>query len=393
MAVLMNVRHLAVACLAAAHVLTFLPRSPGAEPFRFPEGTHQQARLTYINALPVLTLAGAPEEMGEQLAALTAKPSKPLMQFPQRMLNRQGLGAFWPLVTSAAEVMVKHAPEDHRRELNAGLRHADFPRDALMVANSLIELRRMGGCSTLYVDAGRSKTGGPLLGRNLDLDPMGVLHKYSLLVIAKPEGKFAFASVTFPGLVGVLSGMNEHGLALATLDVYSSRDGSKVFDPEGVPLAFCFRRVLEQCKTVDEAAAMLRQMKRTTWMNLAVCDTRRGAVLEITPKNVVVRLPVDGLEPCTNHFRSPELATFTQCRRYSALEAARGMKTLGVEDVARLLHRANQGPWTLQTMIFEPTRLKLRLAIGAGPTSAKALRELDLAKLFKAPTPARGAAK
>jgi hypothetical protein len=36
-------------------------------------------------------------------------------------------------------------------------------------------------------------------------------------------------------------------------------------------------------------------------------------------------------------------------------------------------------------MIFEPTALKLHLALGKGPTSALPLKPIDLGPLFRAP--------
>ena len=47
-----------------------------------------------------------------------------------------------------------------------------------------------------------------------------------------------------------------------------------------------------------------------------------------------------------------------------------------------IVDAANQGKFTLQTMIFEPAALKLHLAIGECPSSALPLKELDLKPLF-----------
>src|SRR6516225_6865693 len=118
--------------------------------------------------------------------------------------------------------------------------------------------------------------------------------------------------------------------------------------------------------------------------NLAICDKNGCAVLELTTKSVVVRRPEKGLCPCTNHFRSEELCTDKTCRRYDALSKGFDMEKLDRGDIAKLLDSANQGEHTLQTMIFEPTALKLHLAIGKCPTSALPLKELDLKPLLAA---------
>jgi isopenicillin-N N-acyltransferase-like protein len=118
--------------------------------------------------------------------------------------------------------------------------------------------------------------------------------------------------------------------------------------------------------------------------NLTVCDRRSGAVLEITPKNIVVRQPREGIGACTNHFRTKELATSLVCPRYAILEKSRELKALGVKEVAQQLHAVNQGKMTLQTMVFEPAALRLHLAFGKGPATALPLAPLELAPLFKA---------
>ncbi len=56
---------------------------------------------------------------------------------------------------------------------------------------------------------------------------------------------------------------------------------------------------------------------------------------------------------------------------------------LAVADVRRRLQAANQGSWTIQTMVFEPAALKIHLSIGAGPTSARPLTTIDLAPLLR----------
>ncbi len=78
-----------------------------------------------------------------------------------------------------------------------------------------------------------------------------------MVVICKPKGKNAFASVNLPGLVGVCSGMNDKGLAIAVLDIPETADGSPRLNLSAVPMILSFRRILEECSTVEEAEAIL----------------------------------------------------------------------------------------------------------------------------------------
>jgi hypothetical protein len=348
----------------------------------FPEGKFGQGELRYRNGLPVLSVAGTPEEMGTQIGKLTAKPMSRLMGYPKQMAKVLGVELAWPVLIAMGKGMTPQFPPDHLKELNAAALASGLDRDLGILGNTLPDLTKIGGCSTLYIDAAHSATQEPLLGRNLDYFTGGILQDYSLVTIYHPRGKHAFASVGFPGLIGVLSGMNDAGLTLATLEVTSAHDGSPKFDPRGVPYTLALRRVLEECSTVAEAEKLLRSIRRTTMNNLSICDRHEGAVFEMTTKNLVVRRPKEGICICTNHFRTPELATRTICRRFDILTQARQLPRVGLDEVCKKLDAANQGNSTLQTMIFEPMSAKLHLAIGKTPSSALPMKLLELGPLF-----------
>jgi len=369
-------------------LLVFPAVGMAAEPFRYPEATHGKGELRYINHVPVLFVEGSPEEIGEQVAVLGTKPGRKLLNYPRDVLKEFWAGATWPVFVRAGTRLERQFPESQRRELDAMAR-AGVDREALVTANTMFDVVKLIACSTMIVDPQRSSTGAPIFGRNLDFPTAGYLQEYSVVLVCRPEGKHAFVSIGFPGLVGCLSGINEKGLALAVHEVLEASDGSRKFDPNGTPYAMNYRRILEECSTIEEAEKLLRSFKRTTRNNLAICDKQGGAIFEITPSNVVVRRPENGLCPCTNHFCSPELApkhvenrVYT-CDRFDCLvEQSRKHPKLGVGEVGELLHLVNGGSYTLQTMVFEPSKLKLHLAIGSCPASALPLRTLDVGELL-----------
>ena len=374
----------AVSCVALLSLIATVARPlAAAETFRYTEGTHDGGSLKYVNGVPVLTVRGTPEQIGTQTARLTADVIRPLMTVPRKVLKRHGVERAWPLVVLISRQLMLNAPAAYREELKATVTAAGFGRDELTVGNTMLELRRIGGCSTLYVSPERSKTGRPMMGRNFDFDPLGVLDRFGLVTVVQPKGKKSFASVGFPATGGVISGMNEDGLCVATLDVYRAADDSTTFNIRGVPLTYAYRRLLEECSTIAEAEKLLRSLPRTTRSNLAVCDKHGAAVLEFTPKTLVVRRAEGGVLPCTNHFRTKELARGTTCRRYASFLAGTAKGKLGRAELIKQMHAVNQGSYTIHSMIFEPVDMKLHVALGKGPVTAGPFRELDLAKLFK----------
>jgi isopenicillin-N N-acyltransferase like protein len=373
-----------LACLGVAWLVSLATAADDSPRRTYQEGHYEKAELRYINDLPVLVVEGTPSEIGRQKAALTADAVQKLAAYPKDLLKLMGREEQWPRLLEMAESLVPQFPPDHREELRAFAAASGVARELGIVANTLADIYRGGfGCSSLVVEASRSATDGPLFGRNLDFHTLGMLEHYSLVTVHRPCGKHAFASVGFPGIFGCLSGINDAGLALAAHEVFLSHDNSPLFNSDGVPYALCFRRVLEECTTVEEAEKLVRQCERTTKLNLVLCDRNRGAVLELTPKTVILRPSERGLCACTNHFRSRELTFLPWCYRYNTLMQSKTLEKLAIDDVAKKLHQVNQGPLTVQTMLFEPQPLVLHLAIGSCPSSALPLKRLELKPLMQ----------
>ena len=367
-------------------VLSVASAARAGEDRIFQEARSGNAELKYINDVPVLTVAGTPEEIGRQKAALTADAAKKLADYPRQLVERSNQKDRLPKCMEMCKAVALQIPADHRKELLAFAEASGVDRDLGLLGNTIMDVYRGSlGCSSLIVAADRSATKGPLFGRNLDFPTLGILDKYSLVTVHRPNGKHAFASIGFPGLFGCLSGMNDAGLALAVHEVFFARDGAPIFNPKGVPYMFCFRQILEECTTVEEAEKLLRATERTTILSLALCDRDNAVVLEMTPDSVVARHGSDGILACTNHFRSEKLSVWPTpqlCNRYPKLIQARKLDQIDVADVAKKLNEVNLGRLTAQTMIFEPATLKLHLAIGSCPSSALPMKLLELKPLL-----------
>jgi hypothetical protein len=373
--------------LALLLLLVLVSSARAAEPRAFTEGRSGGGELKYINDLPVLIVAGTPEEMGRQTVALTGEVFTKLATYPQKLLQRRAdAKERLPKCIAMCKSLAPQLSDDHRKEMQTAVEQSGIDQDLGLLGNLLCDVYRGGfACSSLTLDANRSATSGPLVGRNLDFYTLGVLQKYNLVTVRRPKGKHALVTIGFPGMFGCLTGMNDAGLTVAVHEVFFAKDGSSMFNPKGEPYMFCFRRILEECTTVAEAEKLLRAAPRSTILSLAVCDRQGGVVLEITPKSVVSRKGDNGVLVCTNHFRTDELAVplTTWCPRYEKLIESRKIDRLDIPEVAKKLHEANMGRLTVQTMVFEPATLKLHLAIGSCPSSALPMKELDLKPLFR----------
>ena len=342
------------------------------EPYK--EGRFEQGRIYRVGGIPILELEGAPEALGRAQGKLVEKEAAALMRFflnPAAMMSG-GL----PKLKSEALKLEPQIPKRYRKEMKALAEATGREYEEVLTGVAFPDVYRGGGCSTLAVTGPAAEGGRTLLARNLDFFTCGVLDKYGLVVVFRPEGYHAFVSVTWPSLLGVLSGMNEKGLCCAVMEV---RSGIRRYD--GMPTTLLFRRLLEEADTVDEALKIVGKSRRVVSNNLMLVD-RKGtlAVAEIGPGRLEVRRATEGVVFSTNHHREGrEFAP--RCRRYGALtrftKANHGK--LDAEKLEEALHLVNQGKISVQSMIFDPTALTLDLSMGALPSTKGPFRRLHLA--------------
>jgi predicted choloylglycine hydrolase len=250
----------------------------------------------------------------------------------------------------------------------------------ILLINSIYDLSTSMGCSTLIVEKERSKTGAPIFGRNFDWMPTKGLPEQTVVAVMEPKGKLAFALVTIAPIAGCVSGMNEAGLCLTLneISIKQTKDKS-TFNWDGIPTLLAFRRVLEECRTIDEAEKLLKSLKRTTCACMTICDAHGGAVLEITPKTVIRRTANLNVCCCTNHFRTDELCVDKKCSRIDTLlKLETDTGKLGVSEVFHQLDLVNQKAATLQSMVFEPTTHTLHLKLGDGKTTSSRAKSVML---------------
>ena len=357
-----------------------------AEEKRLPEAKFDKGHLKYVSGVPVLTLQGTPEEIGTQFGELALKPAKkPLLGRVDSYMKQMGWEKQFPTMLKFSGFVFQSFPKNNQDEMTAACKAADVDRKLMTALNAIPDLGKLGGCSTIVVEPGRSSTGGPLFGRLLDWPPFEELPEYTMVIVYRPKDKHAVAAVTFPILLGILSGMNDAGLCLSINEITKSKDEAKTPDLTGVPMMFLFRKILEECTTVEQAEKMLKDQKRTTMYCVTACDAKGGCVFEVTPKNVVRRIGVKDVCLCTNHFRTPELSVTQKCERYPKLEAMQNADDqLGVGEVLKALDAVNQGPATIQCMIFEPKERVLHLAYGGGKSATKRpLAKLELGAIFE----------
>lgn len=158
------------------------------------------------------------------------------------------------------------------------------------------------GCSSFVLNDSKTTDSTLLFGRNFDFYCGDDFSKVKVLSVCKPDCGYAFASVTWGGMLGVLSGMNEKGLAVCI-------NASKLDTPKSVamPISMLVRHILIHCKSIDEAYVEAKKMKTFVAENIVVASAYDNdmAIIEKSPEDIeLYRSPNKDMLLCTNHFQS-----------------------------------------------------------------------------------------
>lgn len=369
---------------ALCYLLLLVPVASAQVSSPFKPGKHGPAELKFVSGVPVLTVQGKPEEIGEQIGVLVGKNSPDPTPILNDFLKAAKVEDGFPAFKLMARKLKPNFPADHLAEMEALSKAGGYELDLLLFINTVYDLSSGMGCSTFVVEKGRSATGQPLFGRNFDWLASKGLPQQAMVVVSKPTGKHAFATITISPISGSISGMNDAGLACTINEIHLKTASDKSsFDWKGTPMLLLFRQVLEECTTVAEAETFLKNAKRTTAACLTVCDVNGGAVFEITPKSVGLRKATSDVTCCTNHFCTDLKLKDKKCWRLDKLQAVRDADgKYGVDDIFKTLHAVNQKASTIQAMVFEPAVKILHLKLGDG---AKSATEFDTVKVELAP--------
>ena len=167
----------------------------------FPEASHAGGTLRYIQGVPVVTVTGTPDQIGEQFGVLAIKNAPALDALFDNFLKDTGIKSKGFAVL-AAKRFLPVLPPHLRAELEAASRASGRDLDLGLFANCVYDLSSGMGCSTIVVEPARSQTGSPIFGRNFDWIPTVGIMDHTLLAAFKPAGKHAFLIITVTPNVG-----------------------------------------------------------------------------------------------------------------------------------------------------------------------------------------------
>lgn len=160
----------------------------------------------------------------------------------------------------------------------------------------------MVGCSSLAVWNENTEDGDLLIGRNFDFYVGDDFAKNKLVEFVEPENGIPYMSVSWPGMIGVVSGMNKEGI---TVTINAGK--SKIPLTAKTPISLVTREILQYAKNIDEAIAIAKKRKVFVSESILVgsANDKNAVIIEVSPKNFgVYRVQNTSRVLCTNHFQS-----------------------------------------------------------------------------------------
>ena len=144
------------------------------------------------------------------------------------------------------------------------------------------------GCTSFAVWGRESADSSLLMARNFDFYMGEEFAKNKLVLFEEPDSGYAYVSVTWPGMLGVVSGMNTQGLAVTI-------NASKLEVPSSsaTPISILVKSILQYASNIEEAETIAASFKTFVCESILVgsANDGRAVIIEKTPSAMGVYSP------------------------------------------------------------------------------------------------------
>jgi isopenicillin-N N-acyltransferase-like protein len=172
------------------------------------------------------------------------------------------------------------------------------------IGHFLQEKNLVVGCTSFSAWDEKSEDSTLIVGRNFDFYVGDKFSENKIISFTNPEHGYKFMSVTWGGMIGVVSGMNEKGLCLT---INAAR--SAVPSSAATPVSIVAREILQYASNIQEAFAIAQKRKTFIAQSIMVGSARdnRTAIIEKSIEQTSLFQSDTNYIICANHFQSVPL--------------------------------------------------------------------------------------
>jgi isopenicillin-N N-acyltransferase like protein len=223
------------------------------------------------------------------------------------------------------------------------------------------------GCTAFATWANKSEDSTLIIGRNFDFYVGDEFARDKIIAFYRPTEGHKFMMVTFGGMTGVLSGMNDQGL---TVTINAAKSDAPT--ASATPVTLVTREILQYASTIQEAYNIVAKRKMFVSESFLIGSAKDGsaAIIEKTPEAVELVEARNNYILSTNHFLGPKLA-MTQLNQIHERTSASPYR---FKRLAELLARNQQNSIDKTAAILRDQRGLNDADIGLG--NEKAINQL-----------------
>ncbi len=169
------------------------------------------------------------------------------------------------------------------------------------IGHALQDKNMTVGCTAFGAWADKTDDNTLLIGRNFDFYVGDAFAEDKLINFVKPKEGYKLMMVSWAGMIGAVSGMNEKGLTV-TLNAAKSEIPSS----SATPISLVAREILQYAKNIDEAFEIAK--KRKTFVSESILigslEDNSTATIEKTPSKTELFIsPNSDYIICANHYQ------------------------------------------------------------------------------------------